>query len=175
MISLIGKNIIRIAFFVLLQGLVLNRIDLWQGYILPFIYILGILMLPLNTPRLMVLIAGFATGLAVDSFTSTAGLHTSACLVLAFFQPLVQKVLSPREGYDAGIGPTLHDLGWGWFLTYASTLTFIHHLWLFFMEQFRFTPFFTTFGKVILSGAVTVVLLIISQYLIHTPKNRRKA
>jgi len=175
MISLVGKNILRMAFFVLIQGMVLNRIDLWQGYILPFIYILGLLMLPLNTPRLLVLIAGFVTGLAVDMFSSTAGLHTSASLVLAFFIPIVSKVLSPREGYEAGLRPTLHDLGWGWYLSYAGTLTLIHHAWLFFMEQFRFTPFFSTLGKIILSGAVTLLLLIISQYLIHSSKDRRKA
>jgi hypothetical protein len=167
------RHIGRIVFFVTVQGLILNRMDLWQGYILPALYIYGILMLPITTPRVVLLLAGFGTGMLMDMFTNTGGLHTSACLLLAFFQPLVLRVLSPREGYESGQRQTVMDLGWGWFFAYAGSLTFVHHFWLFFMEQLRFTPFFSTMGKVLLSAVTTVVLMIISQYLGYSGKDRR--
>lgn len=169
------KNILRILIFVLIQGLILNRMDLWQGYILPSIYIFGLLMLPINTSPLFRMLIGFACGLLVDTFTNTAGLHASACVFLAFVQPLILKVLAPREGYETGQKPTLHELGWTWFLGYGGILTFLHHLWLFYVEQLRFTPFFSTLGKVVLSSLATLVLMIISQYLLHTPKDRRRS
>lgn len=173
MISTVIRNTARILFFVALQGLILNRMDLWQGYILPSLYIFGILMLPINTPRVVVLLVSFVTGILVDAFTNTGGLHASACVLLGFAQPIMLRILAPREGFESGQRPTLHDLGWGWFFAYAGILTLIHHSWLFFMEQLRLAPFFLTLGKVILSAAVTLLLMIISQYLIHSPKVRR--
>ncbi len=167
------RHIIRILVFVAIQGLILNRMDLWQGYILPSLYIFGLLMLPMNTPRVVLLFAGFFTGLLADSFTNTGGLHASACVLLAFFQPMVLRLLAPREGYEAGQRPTLHQLGWTWFMAYGGILTLIHHTWLFFMEQMRLTPFFSTLLKIVLSAAVTLVLMIISQYLLHSAKDRR--
>ncbi|MCH2198470.1 MAG: hypothetical protein MK081_06785 [Flavobacteriales bacterium] len=173
MIALIVRNTLRILFLVLIQGLVVNRIDLWNGTMLPFIYIFGILMLPINTPRSLLLVIAFATGALVDMFTNTLGLHISASLVLAFMQPLVQRALSPREGYEAGQRPTIQDMGLAWYVTYAGILTLIHHLWLFFIELFRFTPFFSTLGKVLLSTLATLLLLTIGQYLIYSPTDRR--
>lgn len=167
------RHIIRIVIFVAIQGLILNRMDLWQGYILPSLYIFGLLMLPMNTPRVVLLFTGFFTGLLVDTFTSTGGLHASACVLLAFFQPMVLRLLAPREGYEVGQKPTLHQLGWAWFLAYGGILTLIHHTWLFFIEQLRLTPFFSTLFKIILSSAVTLILMIISQYLLHSSKDRR--
>lgn len=167
------RPIIRIVFFILIQGLIVNRMDLWQGYMLPSLYIFGLLMLPINTPRTVLLFAGFLTGMLADAFTNTGGLHTSACVVLAFMQPLVLRILSPREGYESGQTPTVIDLGWGWFFAYGGSLTLLHHLWLFFLEQMRFTPFFSTFLKALLSAVVTLTLMIISQYLLHSSKDRR--
>lgn len=168
------KTTLRILFFVLIQGLILNRMDLWQGYILPSLYIFGLLMLPLQTPALLRMIIAFVCGLLVDAFTNTAGLHASACVFMAFLQPFVLKILAPREGYESGQKPTLHDLGISWFIGYGGILTLLHHLWLFFVEQLRFFPFFSTLGKVILSSMATLLLMIITQYLSHTPKERRR-
>lgn len=160
---------------VLLQGLVVNRIDLWQGLVLPYIYIFGILMLPINTPRSLLIIIAFVTGALVDMFTNTLGLHASACVLLGFLIPIVQRALAPREGYEVGQRPTIQDMGTAWYITYAAILIFIHHTWLFFIELMRFTPFFSTVGKVLLSSMATLLLLVLSQYLIYSPSDRRKA
>ncbi|MGB0422887.1 MAG: hypothetical protein ACPGED_01135, partial [Flavobacteriales bacterium] len=61
----IVKSILRIVFFVLLQALVVNRLDLFQGLALPFIYIFALLMLPFQTPRLLVLLICFVVGICM--------------------------------------------------------------------------------------------------------------
>jgi rod shape-determining protein MreD len=169
------KHGLRIAFFLLLQGLVLNRMDLWQGWVLPSLYIFGLIMLPINTPRVVLLFIGFVTGLIMDAFTNTGGLHASACVLLTFLQPLALQFLAPRDGYEVGQQATVHDLGITWFITYGGLLTLVHHSWLFFLEQWRLTPFFSTLSKVVISSVITVLLMIISQYLIHSSKDRRNA
>lgn len=165
------SNILRIAFLILLQSLVVNRMQPLDGLILPWIYIFGILMLPFETPKWLVLFISFAVGWLMDFFTGPPGLHTSACLLLGFLQPLVQRLFSPREGYEVTQRPTVQSMGLPWYLTYASVLAFVHHTWLFFLEVLRFSDFFYQLLHIVLSVIATVFLMTIGQYLIYTSKN----
>lgn len=165
------KNIIRIAFLILLQVLVVNRMQAFDGLVLPMIYIFGVLMLPFETPRWLVLVIGFVVGWLMDLFSGPPGLHTSATLLLAFLQPVIQKIFSPREGYEVTQRPTVQSMGLPWYLTYAGILTFAHHFWLFFMEVFRFSDFFYQMLHIIASTVATLLLMTIGQYLIFTSKN----
>lgn len=168
------RNALRLVFLILVQGLIVNRLDLWQGYILPSVYIFGLLMLPITTPRIMYMVIGFVVGACVDMFTNTLGVHASACVFMGFIQPLFLRFLAPREGYEVGQRPTLQDLGIGWYITYAGIMALVHHTWLFYIELMRFTPFFYTLGKVLLSSLATLVLMVLGQYLIYSPTDRRK-
>jgi hypothetical protein len=168
---MIINHILRIAFLILLQCLVVNKMLLLDGLILPFVYVFGILMLPFETPRWLLLILGFSIGLIMDYFTGMMGLHASACLFLTFMQPLVQKFLSPREGYDATQRPTVQSMGLGWYLAYAGILVFMHHGWLLFLEVFRLSSFFDTLVHVVLSSLATLIFLTIGQYLIYKPNS----
>lgn len=175
MISAVLKHILRIVFLILLQGLVVNRLNLMDGMILPSVYIFAILMLPLAMNRVALMAIAFIVGALVDSFTNTLGLHTSAIVLLAFMQPVVLRVLSPREGYEPGLSPTIQDMGLTWYLAYAGMLTLIHHFWLFFIELLRFTPFWMTLGKVLLSTLATLILMVIGQYLIFSSVERNRS
>jgi rod shape-determining protein MreD len=166
MTSNILKNIFRFIFLILLQGIILNEVKIWQGYMIPYLYIMAILMLPFDTPNWLLLVIAFVCGICVDTFSNTLGLHASACLVLAFARPILLKSISPREGYESSTQPTLQDMGLAWFVSYAAILTFIHHTWLFYLEIGRFSSFFITFFRIILSSIFTVSLTIISQYFI---------
>jgi rod shape-determining protein MreD len=174
MLQTILSNIVRIVFLILLQALVVSRMELFNGLILPWIYIFGILMLPFETPRWLTLIIAFTIGFILDYFSGPMGLHTSACVVLGYMQPLVQKIFSPREGYEVTQRPTVQSMGLPWYVTYASILTFIHHGWLFFMEVFRFSGFFYTLAHILLSGIATVLLMTIGQYLIFNSKYKQQ-
>lgn len=172
MIRLIAVNIIRFAFVILLQGVIVNKVLLMEGMVRPFIYVFALLMLPLETPRWLLMIIGLVTGLIVDAFGNTQGLHASACVLMCYLMPYVQRLISPREGYEFGLRPTLQDMGLRWYVTYALILVFVHHLWLFYLEFFKFSEFFSTFARVSLSSLATLLLLVIGQYLIFTQKAR---
>jgi len=171
MLQTVLVNIIRIVFLILLQSLVVSRIHLFDGLIFPWVYIFGILMLPFETPRWLTLLIGFTVGFFMDKFSGPIGLHTSACVTLAYMQPIVQKILSPREGYDLTQRPTVQRMGLAWYLTYAGILTLIHHGWFFFMEVFRFSDFFYQMFHILLSTIATLVLMTIGQYLIYNSKS----
>lgn len=163
------KNIFRFFFLVLLQVLILNNIQL-SGYLNPFLYVLFILMLPFNTPNWLVLILGFVLGICIDMFCDTGGLHAAASVLMAFLRPSVLKIIAPREGYNVIHKPTIQQFGFNWFLSYAGILVLVHHLFLFYLEAFRLSEFFSNLLRTILSAAFTLTLIFISQFFFSKPK-----
>lgn len=147
---------------VLFQGLILNNVDL-GGYAVPLLYIIFILTLPFKTPNWLVLVLGFLLGIAIDSFTSTLGMHTSATVFVAFCRYYLLKILSPRGGYEFNTKPNVQDMGVAWYLFYAILLIFLHHLFLFYVESFKMTQFFYTLGRALASTLFTLVLVMIVQ------------
>jgi hypothetical protein len=78
--------------------------------------------------------------------------------------------MSPREGYDITLKPTVDDMGLQWYITYAGSLILIHHFFFFYLEVFRFSEFFRTFLKVILSSIGTFVLVYLMQFLVYVKR-----
>ena len=167
MINDIIKNTVRFVILILLQVLIIQNIRLGSSIIL-FPYILFILLLPFETPKLVVLLAAFVTGLVIDMFYDTAGVHTAVCVFIGFLRYYILRLLSPREGYEVGFSPTLHSMGSVWFITYAATIIFIHHFCFFYMEIFRFSEFFRTLLRVILSSIGTFCLVYVIQFLFYS-------
>lgn len=169
MLNEIIRNIVRYAILVGIQVLVIKNIELGR-FINPFIYVLFIIGLPFETPKWLLLFSGFAMGITIDLFYDTAGMHAAACVFIAYLRPGLLKLFSPRDGYEFGTQPTIQYLGIPWFLSYSGILILLHHLILFYIEVFRFSEFFSTFFRVIVSSVFTVLLVVISQYLFHRKK-----
>ena len=163
---------LQFVFLVLIQVIVLNNIQ-FSSFINPFLYILFILWLPIETNKALVMALAFAIGLSVDVFSDTMGMHASASIFLAFARPYVIQFLSPREGYESNLVPSVGNLGIAWFLSYASICTILHHIFLFFVEVFRFSEFFSTIGRALASSVFTIVLILITQLFFHNSSERR--
>jgi len=169
MINDVVKNILRFIFLLLFQVLILNNIQM-SGYLNPFLYVLFILMLPFRTPDWLVLVLSFVLGISIDMFADTGGLHAAASVLMSFLRQPVLRLVAPREGYDVNQQPTIQQFGFSWFFTYAGILVFVHHLFLFYMEAFHFSQFFSTFFRVILSSLFTLTLIFISQFFFSKHK-----
>lgn len=166
MINDVIKNTVRFVLLVLLQVLIVQNIRL-GSYIILFPYILFILLLPFETPKLLVMLIAFVTGLTIDLFYDTAGMHAAVCTFIGFIRFFILKLLAPREGYDAGLAPTIQSMGSVWFITYSASIIFIHHLLFFYLEIFRFSEFFSTLLRVILSTIGTFVFVYVIQFLFY--------
>ncbi len=171
MLTEIFRNIIRFFLLVLVQVLLIKNIELGR-FINPFMYVLFIIILPFETPKWLLLFSAFALGIAIDYFYDTAGMHSAACVLMAFVRPGILKLFSPRDGYEFGTQPTVQYLGIPWFLSYAGILIFLHHFFLFFIEVFRFSEFFSTFLRVIISSVFTLLLVVMAQYLFQGKKEQ---
>jgi rod shape-determining protein MreD len=166
MIRQISRYGLQFLVLVLLQVFILNNIQL-GGYVNPYLYILFILLLPVNTPNWLLLVLGFVLGLTIDLFTHTPGMNSSATVFMAFLRPYVLEIIAPREGYEKNSSPRIKLYGFIWFLRYSIILVLAHHFVLFYIEVFRFSDFVLTFIRVIFSGAFSTLLIVTSQYLIY--------
>lgn len=149
---------------VLVQVLFLNQIQI-SGFINPYIYILFILLLPTSIPRYLLLLLGFFLGITIDVFSNTPGIHASATVFISFIRPFVVNSSNSDEK-ERILSPTLMNTSVVWFLKYAAILVFLHHIFLFFIEVFSFSGFFHTLLRSLLSSVFSLVIIILSQFLI---------
>ena len=170
MVRQLAINSGRFIFLIMLQVLVLNNMQ-FSGLVNPYLYVLFILLLPFELPGWALLFLGFLTGLSIDIFSDTLGLHTSATVIMAFLRPFILRIIAPRDGYDSGKSPGLHVFGLSWFLRYSIILIFVHHFSLFFLEVFRFSDIFHTLLRIILSSVFTILLVLLSQVFFYKRKN----
>ncbi|MCE1199070.1 MAG: rod shape-determining protein MreD [Marinilabiliales bacterium] len=150
---------------VLLQVLVLNRI-LILNMISPFFYIIFLLLLPFDTPRALLTFLGFLLGLSVDAFTNTLGVHASVCVLIGFLRPVILNNISTRETRESVSAPRISTMSLNWFIGYTAIFVAIHHLLLFMLEAFTFQGILFTLLRAVFSGVLSIVLIVISQFMI---------
>ena len=148
---------------ILLQVLLFNNIQ-FSGYVNPYVYIMFILLLPIEIPSWLLLLLSFATGLIIDFFSGSPGMHTFSTVLAGFVRPYVLRLVAPRDGYESGSEPSMANYGFKWFFSYTLLLVLIHHTSLFYLEVFRFTDFFRTLLRVILSTIFSVTFILLIEY-----------
>src|SRR5690606_10725014 len=131
----------------------------------PYFYVLFILLLPIQISNFLLFLLSFLMGLSIDIFSNTLGLHTAACILMAFCRILLIRLITPREGYDSMMVPSLSSMRIQWFLVYSSVLILVHHIILFNLEIFRLSEFLISLVRATFSAVFTLILVLISQYM----------
>jgi hypothetical protein len=162
-----GLGIIHVVSFVLylaFQILFLKNIVLFNSAFC-FIYIAFLLLLPVETGKLLLMFMGFVMGIIVDTFYDSLGLHAFACVFIMFLRNVWLAWLTPQGGYDTGTAPDVASNGVQWFLVYSMPLILIHHLLLFFIEVGGFQYVGFTLLKVLASTVFTGLMIVLIQFL----------
>ena len=165
-------NLLRFVLLVFLQVFLLKNITLYD-LSTPYLYILFILLLPFETPNLLLFLLAFILGITVDAFYNTPGLHTAACVLLAFVRVIFISITVQKDGFDNEPEPTLSLMGFRWFFTYALVLTVLHHFFLFNLEVFRLSEIQYTLSRVVLSSIFTVFLMLMTGLIFYRSKERK--
>jgi rod shape-determining protein MreD len=165
-------NLVRFIVLVFIQVFLLKNVSLYN-LSTPYLYILFIILLPFETPNLLLFALAFITGLTIDAFYDTPGLHAAACVLLALVRVLFISITVQKEGFDNEPDPTLSIMGFRWFFTYTLVLTLFHHFFLFNLEAFSFAELQYTLSRFLLSSVFTVFLILISSLLFFRKKERK--
>lgn len=160
-------NLFRFIILLSLQVIVFNNINLF-GFISPFPYILFIILYPVNGNKSGLLVASFLLGIILDMFSNSGGIHTTACLLLAYFRPSIFKFAFgvSYEYQTIKLNDTLTPERFS-FLLVAVVL---HHLVLFIFEAFQFSLLWDILIRTLLSSSITLIICIIIIYLIKPNK-----
>jgi hypothetical protein len=168
MFSKISGNVVRFAALVFVQVMILNNIHL-HGLFNPYIYPLFILLLPIETSAWLLLFLDSSQDLQLISIPILSAC-SAATTLLAFLRPYMIGILKPAAGYQPEDKPTISGMGFLWFITYASFLVIIHHLFFFIIETLSFRQFLFVISKIVVSTVISLALMVMVQYLFYGVK-----
>lgn len=168
--NLVIRNALRFVGLVLLQALFLKNVNLF-GIVNPIVYPMFVLLLPFSMRRWQLLVLGFLTGLTVDLFTGTYGMHAAATTLLAFIRPFLITVISSGKS-ELDVEPNIRIQGTGWFFLYVSIACLFHHLCYFFVEIGTFYNPLYTIAKALLSTLASTIIIILLEIVFRRAKKR---
>lgn len=166
--SALFVNVFRFILLLAVQIIIFNNMN-FLGYISPYPYILFIILYPVNGNKSGLLVASFFLGLIMDMFSNSGGIHTTACIVLAYYRPYIFK-FSFGLSYEYQT-IKLNDVLTPERFSFILLAALIHHFTLFLLEAFQFSFFWDILLQTLLSTVFTIILCIIIIYLIKP--NRR--
>jgi hypothetical protein len=151
-----------------LQILALNNVNVFNvGF--PMLYPMIVILLPIRQPVFVILMAAFCTGLSIDFFTNTGGLHAAALTFMGFVRISILNKLEPQAEYGKEDTPGLRKFGWRWMLIYTALLIFAHHFTFFLIEESSLAHI----GEIILKTIVSSILSFILMLSVNTLIFRR--
>jgi hypothetical protein len=136
------------------------------------VYILFILLLPFETPGWLLLLLSLATGLTVDLFSGTMGLHAASTVFAGFMRPYIIKIVGEKPDYDITTQPKLQQMGLKWFMTYALLMILAHQMFLNMLDVFSFDEFWQTLLRIIVSSLFTFLFIMLIEYIFAPRKDK---
>lgn len=175
------RFIVRFTIIMLLQIVLLNDIVIRSSVtimgipaFIPMLYPLVLLLLPVNTPSWLAMLLGFATGLTMDYFSNTPGMHAAACVLLTYIRPFLLGLFFQQSAKElGGITPGLFRMGFSSFLVYIVVSVLVHHLLFYILQIWSWNNFGLILLKTFLSGILTILLILLSQLLFASRDIRR--
>lgn len=160
------RNIIRFCLFILIQVYVLNKVPHLHRYIVPYLYFLFILWLPFSISRQWLLLIGFMTGLTLDYFSMTPGLHAAACTLVAYVRPFIIGVLTPKDNAEFNYRePSPKAMQWTPYAVYVLVLTVLHHGYLLLLELLDVGNFLDFLIKMLSATGISLLLIFATELL----------
>ena len=166
-------HIIRFVLLVVAQVLLVNHIRL-GGYVHPYIYLIFVMLLPVNMSGWQLLLSGFGIGLVIDLFMGTLGMHAGATTLMAFCRPGIIKLVSGSLKFDSIREPNLNQLDFLWFLRYTFCMVLVHNFTYFMLEGFSFHLVGQALLRILISVPVSTFLILMIIMLFSPTKKVKK-
>ncbi len=117
-----------------LQVVVFNHLD-FSSYLVPQVFILILITLPLHLSKINQILIAFGIGLLADMFVSTPGIHASACLSLIVLRMFLFSRLDLKEQQSNRMFFNVKNVGISMFFYSAIILVVFYQLYVFGLES----------------------------------------
>jgi len=165
----IRELVLNFIFLLLLQLPLIYRITLFN-IAFGFFYVGFILLLPTRLSRSYLMVIGFFTGLLVDIFTNTPGIHAAACVLVMFSRNFWLSFID--DDWKELTNLNIHTLRKRGFIAYLFPLVFIHHLVIFVIENGGVHHFGNLLSKVFFSTVFSFVIIFTINFLLKSNSRR---
>ncbi|MBN8824839.1 MULTISPECIES: hypothetical protein [unclassified Spirosoma] len=159
----IVSTVLLFLLYLVLQIVLVRNLVLFD-YAFCFVYIACILLLPNETSLTWLLLIAFVTGIIVDMFYNTLGMHAAATVLMAYCRPFIVRAQIDVPGLESRIEFSLKELGTGAFFRYVIILALIHHTALFFIEASSLSLIIPTLIRVVASTLFTTLSIVLIQF-----------
>lgn len=166
MLLSIIRYIFRFLFLLLLQVFVIGKLNI-DTLIQPNILILFFITLPINMKPFPTMLIAFLGGLMLDMFNNSAGFNSTALLTMSFVRIYYIRAFAHIDVIESGVEPGLITMGYRWFILYAAIMCLSYHLLYAFIESFSFRYIIQNILSAVLSGAVSLSLILLFQLLFY--------
>ena len=162
------KSTLRFVVLLILQVLVLNHFNLF-GFINPMVYIVWVILFPIQKDKSLVLILSFLLGLAIDFFSDSGGINAAATLFIAYTRVPILNMVLGKSDFDYVLFniksiPTIKAI------TYISLITFIHHFIIFGLEFYSLSAILSILSNTFITGLFTITIIVLGIHLFSKQK-----
>jgi len=158
----IVRSVVKWLVYVLLHIFVARHLVLFD-YAFCFVYVGAILFLPIEINLTALLVISFFTGVIIDSFDNTLGLHASASVLIAYLRPIIIRYQLGQKLTEGRLQLSIRELGFPTFISYILMLISIHHIILFLVEAGNLSLLPYTFLKIVSSIVFTTTCLVLTR------------
>jgi rod shape-determining protein MreD len=164
---------IRFVVLILVQYLLCTEVPLGNK-IVPYLYFVYILWLPINLSRFWLMIIGFVVGLTLDFLLLTPGVHAAACVLIAYLRPWLITLMLPKEVTEIKyMEPSVRSMGLTTYAVYVGILTAFHHAYLIFIQWIKVGNLWFFIQKIVLTTLVSLILIIVAELLTNRKRKIR--
>ncbi len=142
----------------LLQIFIFDRL-LISTALLPMVYVVFILLLPIHTPPAVMLLWGVAVGAVFDISMGMSGINSIATIFLCYVRGWLLNWTIGRDIVTMSGAPSSYKVGWGKFFRYLLCGVLIHSVVLFSVEYLNLRDWGFLLRRILYSSAFTVVFV----------------
>lgn len=157
---------------VLIQVLLCNYINLF-GIATPFIFIYFIFRLPVNMSTGWLLTLSFAIGLTVDIFSDTQGMNSLACTFIGAMRNPIFRLFVPRHNELTDHIPSTSSMGFGTYLKFLTTMTFLYCVIITSIEAFTISNMAISALRAVGSTILSFVIILGIDCIVNTKNEKR--
>ena len=115
------------------------------------VYIVWVVLFPIQKNESIVLILSFLLGLGVDFFSDSGGINAAATLFIAYIRVPILNMVLGKSDFDYVLF-NLRSIPLIKAITYISLITFIHHFIIFGLEFYSISAILSILSNTFITG-----------------------
>lgn len=117
-------------------------------------YLVTLIKMPVDIKLPLQILFGFLTGLLIDIFSNTLGMHALTCTFVMWMRVPIFHLFVLADDFKAG-SPNMTKMGVSEFVRFVITIVLLHSIVLYLIESFSLFNIIPLLTKIIVTTVLT--------------------